>query len=83
MSKFERIEKGLARARRAIKEAAQSRSYRSYAEEDFFPRGSVYTNPYAFCQLRFFLQLFFLSLLRTSKLISKLILNFCAAIDKY
>ena len=47
------IEKGLARARRAIKEAARSRSYRSNTKDEFVPRGSIYINPYAFHQLRF------------------------------
>ncbi|KAK7849780.1 putative glycosyltransferase [Quercus suber] len=50
MSYSWRIEKGLARARRAIKEAARSRSYRSNTEDEFVPRGSIYINPYAFHQ---------------------------------
>lgn len=53
MSYSWRIEKGLARARRSIKEAARSRSYRSNTEDEFVPRGSIYINPYAFHQLRF------------------------------
>lgn len=53
MSYSWRIEKGLARARRSIKEAARSRSCRSNTEDEFVPRGSIYINPYAFHQLRF------------------------------
>lgn len=51
-NQFEKMEDGLARARAAIREAAQSRSYMSY-KEDFVPTGSVYINPYSFHQLRF------------------------------
>ncbi len=60
MSHSWRIEKGLARARWAIKEAARSRSNRSYIEEEFVPRGSIYINPYAFHQLRFYSSLIYL-----------------------
>jgi hypothetical protein len=69
MSRSERIEKKLARARSAIRQAARSRSYGSYStREDFFPRGPLYINPYAFYQLRFsppylYYYFFFLSFL--------------------
>ncbi|CAI0389149.1 unnamed protein product [Linum tenue] len=49
-SGVERIEEELARARAAIREAIRSRSYRSYKEEGFVPRGAVYRNPIAFQQ---------------------------------
>lgn len=49
-SHVEEIEEGLARARAAILEAARKRSYTSYKEETFIPRGSIYRNPYAFHQ---------------------------------
>lgn len=64
---FEKREESLARARAAIKKAARTRTYTSYKEESYVPRGSVYINPYAFHQLRFvscnFLSLDFLHLL--------------------
>ncbi|KAI3468004.1 hypothetical protein Pfo_024667 [Paulownia fortunei] len=45
-----RLEAGLARARAAIVEAGRRRSYTSYKNESFIPRGSIYRNPYAFHQ---------------------------------
>ncbi|XP_058203059.1 probable glycosyltransferase At5g11130 [Rhododendron vialii] len=48
--RFERVEEGLARARAAILKAIRTRSYSSYKNEDFIPRGSIYKNPYAFHQ---------------------------------
>ncbi|OWM74774.1 hypothetical protein CDL15_Pgr004541 [Punica granatum] len=59
-SSLERIEEGLARARKAIREAAQSKSYgrNKYnfsssrrREMEFVPKGPVYRNPYALYQL--------------------------------
>ena len=50
MSFEKQIEKGLTRARAAIKEAIWSRNYTSEKEETFIPRGDVYRNPYAFHQ---------------------------------
>ncbi|KAM6585033.1 hypothetical protein CsatB_012035 [Cannabis sativa] len=47
---FEKMEEGLARARAAIRKASRTRTYTSYKEESFVPRGSVYLNPYAFHQ---------------------------------
>ncbi|KAL5559767.1 hypothetical protein UlMin_035978 [Ulmus minor] len=44
------MEEGLARARAAIREAGRTKTYSSYKEERFVPRGSVYLNPYAFHQ---------------------------------
>lgn len=61
-NQFEKMEDGLARARAAIREAAQSRSYMSY-KEDFVPTGSVYINPYSFHQLSFSLSFVRLGLL--------------------
>ncbi|TKY58124.1 glycosyltransferase protein [Spatholobus suberectus] len=49
-SRFMSIEKGLTRARSAIREAARKRSYASFQEGDFLPMGSVYRNPFAFHQ---------------------------------
>ncbi|PQP97391.1 hypothetical protein Pyn_10060 [Prunus yedoensis var. nudiflora] len=48
---LERIEEDLAQARAAIREAIQSRNYKSERTESFIPRGSIYKNPYAFHQL--------------------------------
>ena len=48
MSPEKQIEKGLARARAAIKETIRSRNYTSGKEETFIPRADVYRNPYAF-----------------------------------
>lgn len=48
---LERIEEDLAQARAAIREAIQSRNYKSERTETFIPRGSIYKNPYAFHQL--------------------------------
>ncbi|KAL8162015.1 hypothetical protein V2J09_013504 [Rumex salicifolius] len=48
-----RLEEGLARARRAIREAAWNRTYAIDEEESFIPKGPVYRNPFAFHQLRF------------------------------
>ena len=50
MSHEKQIEKGLARARAAIREAIRTRNYTSGKEETFIPRGDVYRNPYAFHQ---------------------------------
>lgn len=50
ISHLMRVEKGLAKARSAIREAARKRSYGSFQEGDFLPTGSVYRNPYAFHQ---------------------------------
>ncbi|GKU87300.1 hypothetical protein SLEP1_g1723 [Rubroshorea leprosula] len=49
-SRMEVMEEGLARARAAIKQASQRRSYTSSKEESLVPRGAVYKNPYAFHQ---------------------------------
>lgn len=51
-NQFEKIEEGLARARAAIREAGRSKRYTSHRKDGFVPRGSVYTNPYSFHQLR-------------------------------
>ncbi|KAF7149816.1 hypothetical protein RHSIM_Rhsim02G0203000 [Rhododendron simsii] len=51
-SNVRRLEKGLARARAAIRKAVRTRSYKSNRVESFIPRGSIYRNPYAFHQLR-------------------------------
>ncbi|XP_062086919.1 probable glycosyltransferase At5g11130 [Humulus lupulus] len=48
--KFEKVEAGLARARAAIRKASRTRTYTSYKEESFVPRGLAYLNPYAFHQ---------------------------------
>ncbi|PQM40995.1 hypothetical protein Pyn_24579 [Prunus yedoensis var. nudiflora] len=47
---LERIEEDSAQARAAIREAIQSRNYKSERTETFIPRGSIYKNPYAFHQ---------------------------------
>ncbi|XAR70994.1 Xylogalacturonan beta-1,3-xylosyltransferase [Bertholletia excelsa] len=49
-SKVERVERGLARAREAIKKAVRTRRYQSDKVQIFIPRGSVYRNPFAFHQ---------------------------------
>ncbi|XP_020536418.1 probable glycosyltransferase At5g11130 [Jatropha curcas] len=49
-SRLEEMEEGLARARAAIRHAGRTRSYSSCKHDSFIPRGSVYTNPYAFHQ---------------------------------
>ncbi|XP_062103010.1 probable glycosyltransferase At5g11130 [Humulus lupulus] len=50
IDKYEKMEAGLARARAAIRKAARTRTYTSYKEESFVPRGAAYLNPYAFHQ---------------------------------
>ncbi|CAN0918592.1 Probable glycosyltransferase At5g20260 [Linum grandiflorum] len=45
-----KIEQDLARSRAAIGQAIRTKSFKSYKEEDFIPRGPVYRNPYAFQQ---------------------------------
>ncbi|WJZ98177.1 hypothetical protein VitviT2T_016722 [Vitis vinifera] len=50
MSRLERIEEGLARARAEIRRAIRTRNYTSEKDEAFIPRGDVYRNPYAFHQ---------------------------------
>lgn len=62
-NQFEKIEEGLARARAAIREAGRSKRYISisHRKEGFVPRGSVYTNPYSFHQLRSYLSPYFTS----------------------
>lgn len=60
-NQFEKIEEGLARARAAIREAGRSKRYTSHKKEGFVPRGSVYTNPYSFHQLRSYLSPYFTS----------------------
>ncbi|MCL7042561.1 hypothetical protein MKW94_009711 [Papaver nudicaule] len=50
LTSSERIEDDLARARAAIREAAQTRNYTSNKMQDYIPRGPAYRNPYAFHQ---------------------------------
>ncbi|CDY72656.1 BnaAnng41890D [Brassica napus] len=48
--KRNRIEKGLAKSRAAIREAMTSKKYAFEKEKTFVPRGTVYRNAYAFHQ---------------------------------
>ncbi|KAF4383724.1 hypothetical protein G4B88_020046 [Cannabis sativa] len=48
--RLERIEYDLGQARLAIHKATVSKSFKSYKNESFVPRGSIYRNPYAFHQ---------------------------------
>ncbi|XP_010026197.2 probable glycosyltransferase At5g20260 [Eucalyptus grandis] len=50
ISSLRRVERDLARARAAIRDAVRARNYTSDKEETFIPRGAIYRNAYAFHQ---------------------------------
>lgn len=54
MSKTQRIEEELARARALIRKAILTKNYTSDRNEIYIPSGSIYRNPYAFHQLSLF-----------------------------
>lgn len=61
--KLEKIEFGLARARAAIREAIQNKSYLpNLSDKDYVPIGPVYRNAYAFHRLVICVTYFFATL---------------------